>query len=507
MHVTTTRITGARRIGTRGEPVDVLIREGRVASVTPVAACRTAGSGTAGADEVVDADGAWIGPGLWDHHTHFDQWALVRRRLDVSACDSAAAVARRVAAASATEDHLLVAFGFRDGLWPDAAHRDLLDGALRASGGPDLPVVVISADLHAVWCNTAALVQVGASLGRDWRAHPTGLLREQDAFDVATAISAVPDDILDRWAGDAVDAAAARGIVGVVDLEMAFGLDRWTRRMHDGVDGVRVRSGVYGWDLDEALDRGLRTGTVVPGTHGLLAMGPFKIISDGSLNTRTAAVDEPYAGLHGDGACGLFAYPAEEVVALVRNAVAGGLVPAVHAIGDAANARALDVFEAVGTTGTIEHAQLLRWSDVERFARLGVTASVQPEHAMDDRDVADRYWAGRTDRAFPLAALSAAGVELRLGSDAPVAPLDPWVAMAAAVGRDRDGRAPWIPEQRIPPLAAWRASTGGRAALAVGDVADLVLVERDPLAATSAHLRGMHVLGTAVGGRWTFRSV
>ena len=110
------------------------------------------------------------------------------------------------------------------------------------------------------------------------------------------------------------------------------------------------------------------------------------------------------------------------------------MTPAVHAIGDRANARVLDAFEAVGCSGSIEHAQLLRREDVARFAALGVVASVQPEHAMDDRDVADRYWAGRTDRAFMLAELAAAGVELALGSDAPVAPIDPWVAISAAVG-------------------------------------------------------------------------
>src|SRR6187200_51947 len=141
----------------------------------------------------------------------------------------------------------------------------------------------------------------------------------------------------------------------------------------------------------------------------------------------------------------------------MRRAHEGGLTPAVHAIGDQANARVLDAFEAVGCRGSVEHAQLLRHDDVARFARLGVIASVQPEHAMDDRDVADRYWAGRTDRAFMLAELQAAGVELALGSDAPVAPLEPWVAIAAAVGRARDGREPWHPEQAIDVRAALAA--------------------------------------------------
>ncbi len=201
-------------------------------------------------------------------------------------------------------------------------------------------------------------------------------------------------------------------------------------------------------------------------------MGPFKVITDGSLGTRTAAMTS------GEG---VLAYAFDDLVAMVRRAADAGLVPAVHAIGDRANTLALDVFETVGVRGSIEHAQLLVDTDVERFARLGVAASVQPEHAMDDRDIADLHWAGMTERAFPLASLLRAGTELRLGSDAPVAPLDPWVSMAAAVGRDRDGRAPWHPEERLSALAAWRASTTGRAvAPSVGDVADLVLTADDP---------------------------
>jgi predicted amidohydrolase YtcJ len=196
-------------------------------------------------------------------------------------------------------------------------------------------------------------------------------------------------------------------------------------------------------------------------------MGPFKVITDGSLGTRTAALV--------DGS-GSLAWAFDDLVAITRRAVDAGLVPAIHAIGDRANTLALDV---------------------------GVAAWVQPEHAMDDRDIADRHWAGDTDRAFAFASLVRAGAEVLLGSDAPVAPLDPWVSLAAAVGRDRDGREPWHPAERMSAIAAWRGSTDGRVSVAVGDAADLVLTEADPLAASSAALRSMTVLGTAIAGRWT----
>jgi predicted amidohydrolase YtcJ len=182
---------------------------------------------------------------------------------------------------------------------------------------------------------------------------------------------------------------------------------------------------------------------------------------------------------------------------------AAGFLPAIHAIGDRSNAAALDAFEHVGCPGRIEHAQLLRREDVTRMAALGIVASVQPEHALDDRDVADHHWAGRTDRAFPLRSLLDAGVTLALGSDAPVAPLDPWLTIGAAVARTKDGRAPWHPEQGISVQEALRASARCRATVEPGQVADLQLVEKDPLATPGEELRTMPVALTLLAGRVT----
>ncbi|SFF36062.1 amidohydrolase [Curtobacterium sp. YR515] len=482
-----------RRVGTSGAPSDVRIVDGLVTEIAPAGTLDPTDADT----DVVETAGAWLGPGLVDHHVHFDQWALVRRRVDVSACDSAEATADLLAEVARTgvADRVLIGHGYRDGMWPRPARRALLDRI-----EPRLPIVVISGDLHAVWCNAAALEHFSGIVGRPLVAGDDGVLREQDAFDVTGALSRVPDEVLDGFVADAVEAAAARGVTRVTDLEMTFGLDRWTHRVQAGTDGLRVDSGVYPADLDAAIRRGLRTGDVVEGTRGLVRTGPFKVITDGSLGTRTAATAS------GDG---VLVWSFDDLVAMVRRAVDAGLVPTVHAIGDRANTLALDVFEAVGARGTIEHAQLLADTDLERFARLGVAASVQPEHAMDDRDIADRYWAGMTERAFPFASLDRAGARLLLGSDAPVAPLDPWVSMAAAVGRDRDGREPWHPAECLGVLTAWRGSTeGGRVGVAVGDVADLVLLEADPLAATgSGPLRRARVLATAIAGRFTYRDV
>lgn len=504
-----------RRIGADAAPVDVRIARGIVEKIAPTGTLVPRPD-----DEVVAAAGAWVGPGLWDHHTHMDQWALARRRIDVAACSSAAELARTMSAAAPGRDRdpVLIGHGFRDGVWPDRAERALLDAAV-----PDRPAVAISHDLHTVWANGPALGLLSRSLGR---ALPEdGVLRETDAFDATGQLSRVPEATLDGWVAEAVHDAAARGVVGLVDLEMGFGIEAWQRRMGAGADSdagarahaVRVRSGIYPRDLERALRAGLRSGEVVEGTGGLLSVGPFKLVLDGSLGTRTAWVEDAYdAGAdghrdradHADHADhGLRALPPEEALALTRRAHDGGLVPALHAIGDRAVTLALDIFEQIGARGSIEHAQLVGEEDLPRFAALGVEASIQPEHAMDDRDVADRHWHGRTGRAFAFGSLARAGARLRLGSDAPVAPLDPWISMAAAVTRERDGREAWHPEQRIPVEIAWSASTDGRRTIGVGDTADLVLTAEDPLTAPSAMLRGMEVLGTIRAGAWTHRAL
>jgi predicted amidohydrolase YtcJ len=128
-------------------------------------------------------------------------------------------------------------------------------------------------------------------------------------------------------------------------------------------------------------------------------------------------------------------------------------------------------------------------------------ASVQPEHAVDDRDVAERFWPGRTGRAFALRSLLDAGARLVLGSDAPVAPLDPWVSIAAATTRTRGDREPFHAEQSITPHEALAAST--RSLVAVGEPADLLLVDADPLTASGDALRSMPVALTLLGGRPT----
>ncbi len=496
-------LRNARLVGAGVGRSDIYIDEGRIGSVTPSTTSAGSVGAPGGAVETVDLDGRWVLPGLWDHHVHFEQWAISRDRLDLSGADSAAEAAESiraaVAARSSTAD-LLVAVGYRDALWPDQPDVDLLD---RAAG--QVAVVAISADLHAVWLNLAALRRFG------FDASGGGVRREDDAFAVQLAIADRPSRRIEDLTAQAARAAAARGVVGIIDFEQPDNGPAWQQRIAGGLRSLRVVCSVWPQQLDSAIRRGDRAGAPLAGTDGLATMGPLKVIIDGSLNTRTAYCFEPYPGASGGDRHGLLTVTPDELAALLTRARGGGLNAAVHAIGDHANALALDAFESVGVApgnvdhrrpSTIEHAQLISPADAKRMAHLGLVASVQPEHVVDDRDVADRYWAGRTDRAFAFRTLLDAGVELRLGSDAPVAPLDPWIAIAAAVDRTRSDRIAWHPEQRISLAEALRASTAA-STLRAGNAADLVVIDRNPLECSGEQLRSMPVAATMLAGNWT----
>jgi predicted amidohydrolase YtcJ len=485
MILTNVRIDGVNDL----MPVSVRIVGGVIVSVGELSAEVEPATGESGSS--IDLGGAWLSPGLWDNHVHFGQWALHSRRVDVthaaSAAETVSLIATELASGPRPPGEVLIGVGFRDGLWPDTPHAHLLD----AVSGTQ-PVMLVSGDLHAAWLNSAALALCG------FGTHPTGLLRETDAFVAQGLLNTISDATLDRYVNDAAETAAARGVVGIVDLEMAYNFDSWSRRSAAGFGAIRVEFGVYPQHLDRAIAAGLRGGDTV---SDLVQVGPFKVITDGSLNTRTAYCYDPYPGMAGENNRGMLTVSPEDLVGLMETAAAAGFRPAVHAIGDRANTLALDAFEQVGCRGSIEHAQLLTADDVPRFAELGVVASVQPEHALDDRDVADHYWSGRTGSAFVLRSLLDSGATLALGSDAPVAPLDPWVTMAAAVGRTRDGREPWHPEQRISAREALAASV--RSSVAPGQRADLVVTEINPVDATAEVLRTMPVAATLLGGRFT----
>lgn len=466
---------------------DLVLADGRIADIAPTGSLRLVG-------EVLEADGAFLIPGLWDHHVHVTQYALEVGRVPLGTMGSAAEAARRMADAPVLPDGRRVGVGMRDAFWPDAPSLELLD----AMTG-DIPTYLINADIHSIWLNSAAIAREGFDT-------PDGVLREGPAFEVGLRMNLGDPAAADAAVRQMAQDAARRGVVGVVDLDLMWNAESWSRRVAAGFDAVRVEFGIYPNDLDRAIAAGLRSGDPLPGAAGgLVRVGPLKVITDGSLGTRTAACSHPYGDDPADR--GVLAVGPEELLRLMTRATGAGLASAIHAIGDEANRLALDAFAVTGAWGTIEHAQLVARSDIARFARLGVGASVQPEHAIDDRDLADTIWAGQTATPYPLRSFVDAGVNVLLGSDAPVTPLDPWAAMAAAVFRTRDGRTPWRAEETLPFGTALAASTHGGSrhpsSIEVGGVADIVLCATDPSVADDAGLRAMEVRATLLGGRAT----
>lgn len=483
-------VRGGRLVGLDGEGervADVRIVDGVVTEV---------GVGLTGDEPVLDAAGGWVIPGLWDAHVHAEQWIRSTTWVDLSGTAGPEEVVARIAAAldqRPDDGRVVVGFGYRSGPWERVGTVAELDAV---SGGR--PVVCIAGDAHNGWLNSAALDLMGLPARE-------GPLVENEWFPVFGRLDSLPGtEPTDAEVDAALARLSSRGLVGLVDLEFSGSSRTWLGRVARGVRSLRVRTGVYPGDLDAIVERGWRSGEALPGGEGLITMGPLKIIGDGSMGTRTAWCCEPYAGVRPDDEhpCGAPNQSVDQMEALLRRAHAAGLEVAVHAIGDRANQAALDAFAATGARGSVEHAQLLRREDVARFAELGVRASVQPHHLVADRDAAGQVWPDRTDRLYLTRSLLEAGAELVLGSDAPVSPPDPWLAIAVAVHRSGDDRPAWHGDEALTPLQALAASVdGGR--LAPGARGDVVVLGADPLDA--ANLLDMPVRVTVCAGRVTHR--
>jgi len=461
------------------EPVDVLIEDGVIARAGPAAGER--------GDPVVDAGGRWLIPGLWDAHVHLGQWALVARRLDLSQTASPEEVLALLArSARERAGRPVVGMGHRAGTWARQVTVAELDAVCAA-----VPVVLINSDCHHGWLNTAALDALGL-------ARRDTIVAEAAWFAAYPLVATVLEDPPTPADYQKVlRAAAARGIAGLVDFEFGTPWSDWAKRWHEGCDLLRIRWSPYAGQLDSVRAAGLRSGASLPGADDRLSVGSLKIISDGSLGTRTAWCYEPYADTGGLGAPNQSAAELTELLAAGKRA---GLSVATHAIGDRALDTALKAYAATGARGSVEHAQVTTSQAIAELARLGLTASVQPAHLLDDHQTTDLVWAGQADRCFTLRSLRDHGVNVALGSDAPVAPLDPWLAIATAVHRGLPGDEPWHPEQAITAAEALAASVDGRR-IAVGQPGDVALLDVDPLATDAAGLRAVRAALTCVAGR------
>jgi predicted amidohydrolase YtcJ len=455
--------------------------------------------------ERVDLGGRCVLPGFSDSHVHFPTWALARERLSLEGAGSLqGAVARvRDAVAGVAPDGWLRGRGWRDGGWDETPTRHALD---EVSG--NVLVALEAHDGHSLWLNTAALVQADADLEveggvveRDERGEPTGVLREEAAWRFRDRFVQPSEEESLRAMRSALRAANERGVTAVHDKDGGIGAPAlWQRLAGEGVLTMRVWQSLPAERLEQLEPLGLSS----PLGEGLLRIGYLKVFMDGTLGSRTARL------LDGSG---VEITSRDELAEIVRRAAAIRWPVAVHAIGDQASRDTLDAFEEtredwgpLGLRHRIEHAQLLRWEDVPRFAEIGVAASVQFSHAPSDRDLADRFWRGMTDRAYAYRSLWEAGAVVANGSDAPIEDLNPLEGIRAGVLRD------WHPEQRLPVEQALEATTvtpawlageeRRRGRLLPGYVADLVVLDRDPVTSPPEELSEVQVVATMMAGRW-----
>jgi predicted amidohydrolase YtcJ len=463
--------------------------------------------------ERVDLGGRCVVPGFTDAHVHFPQWALAQRQVRLEGTRSLDEVLARVAQAIAANrgGGWLQGRGWRNAEWapPVEPTKEALDAVTG-----DVPVALVAHDGHSIWLNSAALARADGDLGVDGgvvelddRGEPTGVLREESAWRFrATHIEVTQAEWVDSTRA-ALRIANARGVTAIHDKDGGLGaLSVFQRLRDEGSLTLRVWQSLP-HDRIEHLDE-LRIASGFG--DDMVRVGYIKVFMDGTLGSQTARL------LDGSG---VQITGAEEFAGIVRRAACAGFPVAVHAIGDLANREALDAFESTadewrprGLRQRIEHAQLLAEDDIPRFERIGVAASVQFSHAPSDRDVADRLWAGKTDRAYAYRSLLESGAVVVNGSDAPIEELDPLLGIRAGVLRSLDDREAWHPEQAVSVEDALLATTvtpawlardeRKRGRLVPGQLADLVVLDRDPVSGPPEELTDVKVVATMVGGRW-----
>ncbi|HSC90837.1 MAG TPA: amidohydrolase [Gaiellaceae bacterium] len=464
--------------------------------------------------EVVDLRGRCVVPGFTDSHVHFPTWALARGEVKLEGTQTLEQALERIGAAVASvpAGGWLRGRGWRAGDWDPVTQptRQALDAITG-----DTPAAFLARDSHSLWVNSAALARAdgldlavpGGVVETDDRGEPTGVLREESAWRFRDRVVGVSDDAYVAAMREGLRVCAARGVTCVNDKDGWIGALRlWQQLRRELPLTLRVWQSLPHELAGELEAAGVQSGL----GDDYLRFGYLKAFMDGALASETA--------LMADGR-GIRITSRDELVEIIRRGIRARIPVGVHAIGDQANHDALDAFEAtrdewapLGLRHRIEHAQILLPGDAERFARIGVAVSCQFSHAPSDRDLAERAWAGATDRAYPWRTLADAGALLCNGSDAPIEELDPWAGVVAGVLRTLDDRPAWHPEQAVTVQEALEATCVNpawlmgderrRGRLLPGFLADLVVLDRDPFAIEPDELPEVRVVATMVGGRW-----
>jgi predicted amidohydrolase YtcJ len=458
--------------------------------------------------DVVDLEGRCVVPGFTDSHVHFPTWSLAQRDVRLDGAAGLAEALERVRA-HPRRGSWIRGTGWRSAEWETQPTKEALDAVTG-----ETPAALWAKDYHSLWLNSAGLALAdgdleveGGVVERDEAGEPTGVLREESAWQFRARFASVPEDEWVDATREGMRIVASRGVTAIHDKDGWLGAPRIFQRLaeREGLT-LRVWQSVPHESLPALEELGLRSGI----GDDFLRLGYLKAFMDGTLGSQTAWM------LDGSG---VVITSGEELAEIIRAGARAGWPVSVHAIGDRANREALDAFETtreawapLGLRHRVEHAQCLAPEDMGRFATLGVACSVQFSHAPSDRDLADRFWGDRTDGAYAFRSLWDSGALVVNGSDAPVEELDPLAGIRAGVLRTIDDRPAWHPEQRVTVEEALVATTVNpawltgderrRGKLRPGFLADLVVLSRDPLECPPEELETVQVVATMVGGRW-----
>jgi predicted amidohydrolase YtcJ len=509
----------ARAIAIHGERIAAV---GSDEEVRPLAASWT---------RVIDAGGRLVIPGFNDAHVHLIRGAAELVGVDLRPSRDEVDLARRLAAAAATlpKGRWILGGYWDHESWPG---RSLPTRAHIDAATPDHPVFVERLDGHMALANTAALrlaglsdalaVPAGGAAVRDEAGRLTGILKDT-AMDLVRR--AIPPDGLEETltkARAALAHAASLGVTTIQDMTVsALELVAYQRLRSAGQLTVRIYA-MQNHDISPLVAAGIATGF----GDDWLRIGGIKLFSDGSMGSGTAAFFEPYAD--DPSTCGLLIHAPEQLEQAVFDADAAGFQIIVHAIGDRANTLVLDVLERLIASGgardrrpRIEHAQVVRPADKARFARLGVIASLQPSHCIDDmRWSARRIGEARSAIAYNIRSFAEAGCRIAFGTDWFVEPLNPMLGLYAAVTRqftDGTPAAGWYPGERIGLSEAIEYYTLGSAyaefaedrkgSITPGKLADLVVLSRDLFSIPPREMLEARPVLTMAGGRVVFEDV
>jgi len=502
------------------------MREGRVTAVGADAeVSRWIGDST----KVVELAGRLAVPGFNDAHVHFLSGGFGLLSVDLRGARDEAELARLIGAHART---LPRGTWIQEGNWDHEAwpSRALPTRAHIDAVTPDHPVFVQRLDGHMALANSLALRlagvtrdtadPAGGTIVRDASGAPTGILKDNASDLVARAIPEPSREMSLRAARAALEEAARVGVTTVQDNSAVDALPVYRELRARGELTARMHVWRYASAMPALIQAGIRSGL----GDEWIRLGALKILSDGSMGSGTAAFFDPYSD--DPKTSGLLLHPVRDLERMIVEADAAGFQLAVHAIGDRANSLVLDAFEkAVGANGPrdrrfrIEHAQVVRKQDLVRYKALGVIASIQPSHCIDDMRWAEkRIGRARARDSYNFRSFTAAGIPVAFGTDWFVEPLDPRLGLYAAVTRELPAGGPpggWFPEEKITLEEALDLYTRGSAyaefaegekgTLERGRLGDVVVFARDLFGMEPREILATPVDLTIVGGRIVFQ--